>query len=205
MSFASLNVSNFVILRLRPKNYPLWREQVLALAETYKHWKIVDRLLRGWIIGTFVEKALSHVIGLDTSAQVWAPLKEAYAQSSQERQFQLIQQLKYMKKTQEDLVHAMNPSLHQCLSHQCHPIMRFMARKDTLLSVVGIGNGTFLKVTHTGDALLGSRQSAIVLKNVILVPELEMSLLSIRQLTSDYSITCEFSNSDFVIKDKLTQ
>ncbi|KAJ0039183.1 hypothetical protein Pint_22601 [Pistacia integerrima] len=112
MSSASLNVSNFVTLRLRPENYQLWREQVLALAESqeltyflieenpcpvvvlpaldgnnptanpaYKHWKTADRLLRGWIIGTLAEEALSHVIGLDTSAQVWAALKEAYAQS----------------------------------------------------------------------------------------------------------------------------
>ncbi|KAJ0076737.1 hypothetical protein Patl1_35898 [Pistacia atlantica] len=102
----------------------------------YKHWKIADCLLRVWIIRTLVEEALNHVIGLDTSAQVWVALKEAYAQSSQERQFQLNQQLMYMKKTQElplneyirkfkeDLVHTMNPSLHQCLNHQCHPIMR---------------------------------------------------------------------------------
>ncbi|KAJ0100628.1 hypothetical protein Patl1_21736 [Pistacia atlantica] len=38
-----------------------------------------DRLLRGWIIGTLAEEALNHVIGLDTSAQVWAALKEALA------------------------------------------------------------------------------------------------------------------------------
>ncbi|KAJ0016773.1 hypothetical protein Pint_11309 [Pistacia integerrima] len=132
MSSASLNVSNFVTLRLRPENYSLWREQVLALAESqeltdfligekpcpaavlptldgnnptanpaYKNWKTTDRLLRGWIIGTLAKEALSHVIGLDISAQVWAALKEAYAQSSQERQFQLNQQLTYMKKTQE--------------------------------------------------------------------------------------------------------
>lgn len=68
-----------------------------------------------------------------------------------------------------------------------------------------LGNGEFLKITHVGDAIHGSRQSAITLRNVLLVPELERSLLSIGQLTSDYSITCEFSNNDFFIKDKLTQ
>lgn len=58
-------------------------------------------MLRGWIIGTLAEEAFSHVIGLDSSEQVWAALKEAYAQSSQERQIQLTQQLTYMKKTNE--------------------------------------------------------------------------------------------------------
>ncbi|KAJ0084878.1 hypothetical protein Patl1_30692 [Pistacia atlantica] len=35
---------------------------------------------------------------------------------------------------------------------------------------VMLGNGEFLKVTHTGDALLGFGQFTIVLRNVLLVP-----------------------------------
>lgn len=34
MSFLSLNVSNFITLKLSPTNYPLWCEQALALAES---------------------------------------------------------------------------------------------------------------------------------------------------------------------------
>ncbi|KAJ0007104.1 hypothetical protein Pint_30526 [Pistacia integerrima] len=34
MSSVSLNVGNFVTLKLKYENYPLWREQVLALAES---------------------------------------------------------------------------------------------------------------------------------------------------------------------------
>lgn len=34
MSFVSFNVGNFVTLRLKPKNYPLWHEQVLAIVES---------------------------------------------------------------------------------------------------------------------------------------------------------------------------
>ena len=30
----SLNIGNFIILRLTPTNYPLWREQALTLAES---------------------------------------------------------------------------------------------------------------------------------------------------------------------------
>lgn len=33
-STISLNVANFVTLKLTPENYPLWREQLLALAES---------------------------------------------------------------------------------------------------------------------------------------------------------------------------
>ena len=34
MTFLSLNVGNFITLKLSPTNYPLWREQALALAES---------------------------------------------------------------------------------------------------------------------------------------------------------------------------
>ena len=34
MTSLSLNVGNFVTLKLTPSNYPLWREQVLSLVES---------------------------------------------------------------------------------------------------------------------------------------------------------------------------
>ena len=34
MTFLSLNVGNFITLKLSPTNYPLWREQALALVES---------------------------------------------------------------------------------------------------------------------------------------------------------------------------
>uniref|UniRef100_A0A0R0HSL5 Retrotransposon gag domain-containing protein n=1 Tax=Glycine max TaxID=3847 RepID=A0A0R0HSL5_SOYBN len=34
MTFFSLNIGNFITLRLTPTNYPLWREQALALTES---------------------------------------------------------------------------------------------------------------------------------------------------------------------------
>ncbi|KAK2406991.1 hypothetical protein QL285_042655 [Trifolium repens] len=34
MNSLSLNVGNFITLKLKPTNYPLWREQALALAES---------------------------------------------------------------------------------------------------------------------------------------------------------------------------
>ena len=128
MSSLSHNVSNFITLKLKPDNYPLWREQVLALTESQDlldhltgeinnsttdsttqiettstnnktaDWRKADRLLRGWLIGTLSEEALGLVIGQDTSKAVWNALKEAYAQDSQEREFTLRQQLTYLCK-----------------------------------------------------------------------------------------------------------
>jgi hypothetical protein len=34
MTSLSLNVGNFITLKLNPTNYPLWREQALALAKS---------------------------------------------------------------------------------------------------------------------------------------------------------------------------
>ncbi|RVW46098.1 Retrovirus-related Pol polyprotein from transposon RE1 [Vitis vinifera] len=136
MTFLSLNVGNFITLKLSPTNYPLWREQALALAESqellghltnedpappqytipnssntptaetyapriteaYIAWQKVDRLLRGWIIGTLSEEILSLVVGLDTTNVAWEALKNAYAENSQEREFTLRQQVTYLRK-----------------------------------------------------------------------------------------------------------
>lgn len=43
MTSLSLNVGNFVTLKLTQSNYPLWREQVLGLAESQD---LVDHLTR---------------------------------------------------------------------------------------------------------------------------------------------------------------
>ncbi|KAF5454821.1 hypothetical protein F2P56_024458 [Juglans regia] len=68
------------------------------LSSTYLRWRKSDRLLRGWIIGTLSEESVSLLVGLESSYQVWHALQEAYAQESQERYFQLTQQLTYMRK-----------------------------------------------------------------------------------------------------------
>ena len=120
MTSLSLNVGNFIILKLNQTNYPLWREQALALAESQElvehltnevlapvkyntqdsinnlhtentapvlteafiTWRKSDQLLRGWIIGTLSEEALSLVVRLETSSAVWEELKNAYAKDS---------------------------------------------------------------------------------------------------------------------------
>jgi len=136
MTSLSLNVGNFITLKLSQTNYPLWREQALSLAESQElvghltnedpaptkfttpdlvnnsntentvpvlteafiTWRKSDWLLRGWIIGTLSEEALSLVVGLETASAVWEALKNAYAKDSQEREFTLRQQVTYFRK-----------------------------------------------------------------------------------------------------------
>ncbi|KAG5222789.1 Retrovirus-related polyprotein from transposon [Salix suchowensis] len=121
MTSLSLNVGNFVTLKLSPTNYPLWREQAMGLAESQEllgHLTNEDppptkyttpnpsntensepnRLLRGWIIGTLSEESLGLVVGLDTAHAVWDALKNAYAEDSLEREFTLRQQVTYLRK-----------------------------------------------------------------------------------------------------------
>lgn len=61
----------------------------------YLEWRKRDRLLRGWIIVRLSPEALGLIIGLETSKNVWDALKNAYAQSSQKREFTL-RQLTYL-------------------------------------------------------------------------------------------------------------
>jgi hypothetical protein len=136
MTSLSLNVGNFITLKLSQTNYPLWREQALSLAESQElvghltnedpaptkfttqdlvnnsntentipvlteafiTWRKSDWLLRGWIIGTLSEEALSLVVGLETASAVWEALKNAYAKDSQECEFTLRQQVTYFRK-----------------------------------------------------------------------------------------------------------
>uniref|UniRef100_A0A0R0JXS9 Retrotransposon Copia-like N-terminal domain-containing protein n=1 Tax=Glycine max TaxID=3847 RepID=A0A0R0JXS9_SOYBN len=101
MTSSSLNISNFITLRLTPTNYPLWREQALALAESQD---LTNRLLRGWIIGTLFEEALGLVVGLDTAHVVWTTLKDSYAEDSQEPEFTLRQQITYLRKEDDQSI-----------------------------------------------------------------------------------------------------
>uniref|UniRef100_A0A5K0Y4A1 Retrotransposon gag domain-containing protein n=1 Tax=Nymphaea colorata TaxID=210225 RepID=A0A5K0Y4A1_9MAGN len=65
---------------------------------TYIAWKKTDRLLRGWITSTLSESVLGQIVGLETSADIWKSLLDAYLQGSQEREFHLMQKLTSLKK-----------------------------------------------------------------------------------------------------------
>ncbi|KAF8392129.1 hypothetical protein HHK36_022471 [Tetracentron sinense] len=78
-------------------------KKVVANPE-YIVWRQTDRLLRGWITGTLSEEVLGLVVGLDTSAEVWQALLDAFSQESQEREFYLQQQLSLYRKGNTPLV-----------------------------------------------------------------------------------------------------
>ncbi|KAH9725329.1 retrovirus-related pol polyprotein from transposon RE1 [Citrus sinensis] len=68
-------------------------------------------------------------------------------------------------------------------------------------------NGHKLKITHTGTILLpiyaGNKYEHLVLKRVLVVPQITKNLLSISSLTIDNKLTIVFSDETCVVKDKL--
>ncbi|KAF5463635.1 hypothetical protein F2P56_013790 [Juglans regia] len=72
------------------------------------------------------------------------------------------------------------------------------------LDKVMLGDGTLLAITHIGEATLRSNSKPLTLDYVLLVPNLEKNLLSIRQLTSNHSLNFEFLYLGFTIKDRAT-
>ncbi|GLU07686.1 hypothetical protein SLE2022_246340 [Rubroshorea leprosula] len=70
----------------------------------YISWRRSDRLLCGWITGTLSKEVLGIVVGLTTSREVWDVLEEAYAQDSQEREFNLTQAMTTLRKGNDSLI-----------------------------------------------------------------------------------------------------
>lgn len=71
-------------------------------------------------------------------------------------------------------------------------------------SVVRIGNGHGLAISHTGSSYLDSQTKRLNLHGVLHVPHMTKRLLSISQLTKDNDIIVEFNESGCVIKDSKT-
>ncbi|KAK2972647.1 hypothetical protein RJ640_003025 [Escallonia rubra] len=57
---------------------------------------------------------------------------------------------------------------------------------------VMVGNGNKLHISHIGDGKIKSGHSVIPLKDVLVVPHIQKSLLSVSQLTNDYPCSFEF-------------
>lgn len=80
----------------------------------YVRWRNSDRLLRGWITGTLSEEILGHAVGLETSAAVWKALENAFAQSSQAREFQLEAEISLLQKGDMSLTHYLSKFKRLC-------------------------------------------------------------------------------------------
>nr|CAD1838639.1 unnamed protein product [Ananas comosus var. bracteatus] len=125
---STINVANFVTLKLNDNNYLLWKTQVLSLIESqdllgflmgetiappkmstsengatvnnpdYTSWVRTDRLVKSWIVGTLSKEVLGHAVGLQTAAEVWTALTNHFKQSSIAREFDLLAQLQHIRK-----------------------------------------------------------------------------------------------------------
>ncbi|KAI9177872.1 hypothetical protein LWI28_020140 [Acer negundo] len=130
---ATINVANFVSLKLTCTNYLLRETQVLALIESQDllgfitgdiphptaeiegtdgkvpnpalaPWKRTNRLVKAWITATISEEVLGTIVGVTTSFDVWKALTNAYSQDSQAREFELLLKLQEKKKESTSLV-----------------------------------------------------------------------------------------------------
>ncbi|GLU17155.1 hypothetical protein SLE2022_335490 [Rubroshorea leprosula] len=69
----------------------------------YAAWRRSDHLLCGWITGTLSKEVLGIVVGLETSSEVWKALEDHFVQSSQEREFHLMQEISSIQKGDDTL------------------------------------------------------------------------------------------------------
>lgn len=67
-----------------------------------------------------------------------------------------------------------------------------------------VGNGDSLSITHVGTGYIGDKSCTVPLQNVLVVPEIKKSLLSVHQLTNDYPCYFVFRGSQFYLKDVKT-
>lgn len=65
-----------------------------------------------------------------------------------------------------------------------------------------VGNGKSIDITHIGTTTLDVGNTEIRVDNVLVVPDIKKSLISVSQLTSDLPYIIEFSSSSFVIRDR---
>ncbi|KAF7143710.1 hypothetical protein RHSIM_Rhsim05G0062600 [Rhododendron simsii] len=68
-----------------------------------------------------------------------------------------------------------------------------------------VGNGKGLSISNVGTSFLSSPHSTFKLSNVLHVPALTKSLLSVHQFCKDNSVFFEFHPSSFFVKDQVTQ
>ncbi|KAI8523278.1 hypothetical protein RHMOL_Rhmol13G0060800 [Rhododendron molle] len=70
---------------------------------------------------------------------------------------------------------------------------------------VRVANGDLLPISHIGDATINLGHRTILLKNVLVVPEIKQNVFSVSKFTSDYPCNFEFSATSFMIKDRTTK
>ncbi|GAV68267.1 LOW QUALITY PROTEIN: UBN2_3 domain-containing protein, partial [Cephalotus follicularis] len=124
----TLNVGNFVTIKLTQNNFLLWETQILSLIESQDllgfingqtptpereiqgineqyitnpdiSWRKTDRLVKAWITGTLSDHILGHVIGTESSHNLRTILTKAFSQTSETHEFELHSKMQYHLKT----------------------------------------------------------------------------------------------------------
>jgi hypothetical protein len=75
----------------------------------------------------------------------------------------------------------------------------------TTSSSIAVGNGHTLPITLTGSTTFPSNSRPLSLHNVIVSPALVQNLLSVKRLARDNSVTVEFDDVSFSVKDGHTR
>ena len=65
-----------------------------------------------------------------------------------------------------------------------------------------IGNGQDLNILHIGSAYLNTNHGTLHLNNILVIPKLKKSLLSIGQFIDDIKCVFEFNTNGFIMKSK---
>ncbi|KAJ0043957.1 hypothetical protein Pint_18656 [Pistacia integerrima] len=111
---------HMVTIKLSSNNFLLWRNQVVPLLQCQNYygyidgstsmpsatsdptahnlWKQNDQLVMNLLFSSLTEEALSVVIGLTTSREVWNALEAAFSHKSKVRELQIKDELHLMKR-----------------------------------------------------------------------------------------------------------
>lgn len=74
-------------------------------------------------------------------------------------------------------------------------------RKYVGFDLALIGDGSSLPIVGVGDTNIKQNAATLPLQNVLLVPYLIKNLISVSQLTTQFTVNCEFSDIDFCVKE----
>ncbi|XP_019162233.1 PREDICTED: uncharacterized protein LOC109158795 [Ipomoea nil] len=85
------------------------------------------------------------------------------------------------------------------------PAMMSQSEGYTGNDVLRIGNSTGLSISSTGCATIPSVSKPLKLSNILHVPDLSISLLSVHRFTTDNNVFFEFHPEYFVVKDRTTK
>lgn len=59
----------------------------------FLEWEGKDVLVRNWLTGTMTEESIFHIIGCTSAKHIWESLEDNYLQASEDKEFQLKQQI----------------------------------------------------------------------------------------------------------------